>query len=67
VEFTAIGAHGKMGALVTLVRVEITVDGGPPPDGRSVRYFQMERKFTDDSWMVVGNSDSYLYYRALAP
>jgi hypothetical protein len=67
VEFTSIGAHGKMGALVTLVRVEITVDGGPPPDGHSVRYFQMTRKLTDDGWMVGGDSDSYLYYRELAP
>lgn len=37
VEFTSIAAHGRMGAPAILVRAEITVDGGPPPDGRSAR------------------------------
>lgn len=67
VEFTSIGAHGRMGAPVTLVRAEVTVDGGPPPDGHSVRYFRVSRKFMGGGWMVVGESDSYLYYRELAP
>lgn len=67
VEFTSIAAHGRMGASVILVRAEITVDGGPPPDGRSVRYFRVSRKFTGDGWIVVGESDSYLYYRELVP
>lgn len=67
VQFTSIAAHGRMGASVILVRAEITVDGGPPPDGRSVRYFCVSRKFAQDGWMVVGESDSYLYYRELAP
>jgi hypothetical protein len=31
VEFTSIAAHGKIGGPVTLVRAEITVDGGAPP------------------------------------
>ncbi len=67
VEFTSIAAHGRMGAPETLVRAEVTVDGGPPPDGRSVRYFRVSRKFMGDGWMVVGESNSYLYYRELAP
>jgi hypothetical protein len=67
VQFTSIAAHGRMGGAATLVRAEITVDGGSPPDGRSVRYFRVTRKFMEDGWMVVGESNSYLYYRELAP
>jgi hypothetical protein len=67
VEFTSIAAHGRMGAPAILVRAEITVDGGPPPDGRTVRYFRVTRKFMDDGWMVVGESGPYFYYRELAP
>ncbi|MGH9714082.1 MAG: hypothetical protein ACRD5M_12365 [Candidatus Acidiferrales bacterium] len=67
VEFTSIAAHGRMGAPVIVVRAEVAVDGGPPPDGRSIRYFRMSRKFMDSGWMVVGESDSYPYYRELVP
>ena len=67
VQFTSIAAHGKMDAPVILVRAEITVDGSPPPDGRSVRYFRVSRKFMDGGWMVVGESGPYLYYREVAP
>jgi hypothetical protein len=67
VQFTSIAAHGRMGASVTLVRAEIRVDGGPPPDGRSVRYFRVSRNFMEGGWMVVGESDPYFYYRELAP
>lgn len=65
VEFTSIAAHGKIGGFVTLVRAEVTVDGGPPPDGRPVRYFRMSSKFSDDGWMVLGESDSYSYWMQL--
>lgn len=67
VEFASIDARGKIGALYTLVKAEITVDGGPPPDGRRVRYFRMERKFTGQGWLVVGESDSYQYFMELVP
>jgi hypothetical protein len=67
VEFTSIAAHGRMGAPAILVRAEITVDGGPPPDGRTVRYFRVTRKFMEDGWIVVGESGPYFYYRELAP
>jgi len=67
IEFKSIAARGTMGKPVKLVRVEITVDGGPPPDGRSVRYFQMETKFVGDGWMVIGESNSYNYFSALMP
>jgi hypothetical protein len=67
VEFTSLGAHGKIGARVILVRAELKVDGTVPPDGRSIRYFQLSRKFMESGWMVVGESNSYSYYRELLP
>jgi len=67
VEFTSMAAHGRIGGPVTFVRAEVTVDGGPPPDGRAIRYFRISRKFEGGGWMVVGESDSYLYYRELFP
>jgi len=66
VEFTSIGAHGKIGAHETLVRAEITVDGGPPPDGRAIRYLRISRKY-GGGWMVVGETTSHLYYNELLP
>jgi len=66
VEFSSIGARGRIGAPVTFVRAEVTVDGGPPPDGRAIRYFRISRKF-GGGWMVVGDSDSYFYYNELLP
>jgi len=67
VEFTSIAVRGKIGGPVTLVRAEITVDGGPPPDGRSVRFFRVTRKFMEDGRMVVGETDSYRFFRELFP
>lgn len=67
IQFTSIAAHGSIGAPVVLVRAEITVDGGPPPDGRSVRYFRMTRKILDGGWMIVGESSAYFYYSQLFP
>jgi hypothetical protein len=64
VEFTSIAAHGRMGGMYTVVRAEVTVDGGPPPDGRAVRYFSIMEKL-GGGWMVVGESDSYRYYEEL--
>jgi hypothetical protein len=66
IEFPSIGAHGKTGGTVKVVRVEITVDGGGPPDGRTIRYFSMSRKF-GGGWMVVGESNAYNYYSDLLP
>jgi hypothetical protein len=64
VEFTSIAAHGRMGGMYTLVRAEVRVDGGPPPDGRVVRYFSVMEKL-GGGWMVAGESDSYRYYEEL--
>lgn len=66
IEFSSMGAHGKIGAHETLVRAEITVDGGAPPDGRAIRYFRISRKY-GGGWMVVGETNSYLYYNELLP
>src|ERR1700739_1055554 len=65
-EFTSIAAHGKIGGGVTLVRAQITVDGGAPPDGRSIRYFAISRKL-EGGWMVMGESNPYSYYNELLP
>ena len=67
VQLRSIAAHGKIGAPVILVRAEITVDGGPPPDGRPVRYFRVAHKFMENGWVVVGESDSYWYFKELMP
>ena|ERR1700688_3224874 len=66
VEFISIAAHGRMGGRVAYVRVEVAVDGGPPPDSRSIRYFSISRKL-DGGWMVIGETRSYNYYRELVP
>ena len=68
VEFTSMAARGSMGGGgAIVVRAEVTVDGGPPPDGRSVRYFWVSRKFDSDAWMVMSETDSYRYFMALLP
>jgi hypothetical protein len=67
VEFNSIAARGKIGGSVTFVRADLVVDGGPPPDGRPVRYFRVQRRFMGEGWMVIGESDSYTYLMQLVP
>ena len=62
VEFVSLAAHGWRDAMV--VRSEVTLDGGPPPDGRSVRYLYLTTK-VGGGWMILSESDSYRYYTAL--
>jgi hypothetical protein len=64
VEFTSIAARGVFGGQRALVRVEITVDGGAPPDGRAVRYLRVSSGL-DGVWIVDGDSDSYSYFMEL--
>jgi hypothetical protein len=45
---------------VMVAKVEVTVNGGPPPDGRSVRYLDLMRS-VDGRWLVVADSDAYHY------
>jgi hypothetical protein len=66
VQFTSMGARGTMGGAI-VVRAEVTVDGGAPPDGRPVRYFWVSRKFEGDGWLVMAETDSYRYFMALMP
>jgi hypothetical protein len=65
VEFRSIAAHGRMGGTVTVVRAEVTVDGGSPPDGRPVRYFWVWRKFGGDGSMMASETDAVRYYMEL--
>jgi len=66
VQFPSFKAHGKMAGSVTYVRAEITVDGGPPPDGQTVRYFTVSRTL-DGDWSVLGPASSLMYHRVLFP
>jgi hypothetical protein len=49
---------------VMVAKVEVTVNGGPPPDGRSVRYLDLMRS-VDGRWLVVADSDAYHYMISL--
>jgi hypothetical protein len=62
VEFVSVSAHGWRDAMV--VRSEISVDGGPPPDGQPVRYLFLTTKY-EGGWMVLSESDSFRFYEAL--
>jgi hypothetical protein len=62
VEFISLAAHGWRDAMV--VRSEVTVDSGPPPDGRPVRYLFLTTK-VGGGWMVLSESDSFRYYTVL--
>ena len=67
VEFISTAGRGRWGAGSIVVRAEVIVDGGPPPDGRAVRYFRVQRKFGGEGWLVIGESDAYQYFMELFP
>ena len=62
IDFASLSAHGLSDTMV--VKAQITVDGGPPPDGGSVRYFYLTRNL-DGVWFVFTETNEYSYYRAL--
>jgi hypothetical protein len=62
VEFASLGAHGSHDTMV--VRAEVTVNGGPPPDDRPVRYLFLTTKF-GGGWMVMSETSEFNYYEAL--
>jgi len=62
VEITSLSAHGLPDSMV--VRVEVTVDGEPLPDGHPVRYLRLMRRVEGD-WFVFTETDSFRYYQAL--
>jgi hypothetical protein len=63
VELALVGAHGSKDVMV--VKVKVKVNGGPPPDGRSIRYLDLMRSTTDGRWMVVADSDASYYIISL--
>jgi hypothetical protein len=62
VELVSLSAHGSRDAMV--VRSQVSVDGGVPPDGQPVRYLFLTTK-VGGGWMVMSESDSFRYYTAL--
>lgn len=62
VELVSVSAHGSRDAMI--VRTEISVDGGSPPDGQPVRYLFLTTK-VGGGWMVLSEGDSAQYYEAL--
>jgi hypothetical protein len=62
VEFVSLSAHGWSDAMI--VRTEISVDGGPPLDGKAVRYLFLTTKY-EGGWTVPSESDSFRYYDVL--
>jgi hypothetical protein len=63
VDLALVGAHGSKDIIVA--KVKVRVNGGPPPDGRSIRYLDLMRSSTDGSWQVVADSDAYHYMMSL--
>jgi len=62
VALVSVKGHGLQDVMVA--KVEVTVNGGPPPDGRSVRYLDLMRS-ADGRWLVVADSDAYHYMISL--
>jgi hypothetical protein len=63
VDLALVGAHGSKDMIVA--KVKVRVNGGPPPDGRSIRYLDLMRSATDGRWQVVADSDAYHYMMSL--
>jgi hypothetical protein len=62
VEIRSMTARGWSDNVV--VRVELSVNGGPPADGRPVRYFRLLH-LAYSGWRVVGESSALRYYTRL--
>ena len=62
VQIVSISAHG--GTSHMIVKVEVTVNGAPPPDDRPIRYLYLSRN-PDDTWSVLYESSAYAYKSAL--
>jgi hypothetical protein len=62
VEIVSTSAHGGTSHMIE--KVEVTVNGGAPPDGRPIRYLYVSRNF-DDTWNILSETDSCSYTRAL--
>jgi hypothetical protein len=62
VDFASVSAHGWPDAMI--VRTEISVDGGLPPDDKRIRYLFLTTK-VGGGWMVLSESDQFNYYEIL--
>lgn len=62
VGFVGLSGHGSKDIMV--VRGQVRVNDGPPPDGRPIRYVDLMRR-TDRRWMVFGESNWLHYYWTL--
>jgi len=62
VEFVSLSAHGWRDTMI--VRTQISVDGGPPPDSQPVRYLFLTTK-VEGGWMVLSESSALRYYEIL--
>jgi hypothetical protein len=62
IDFAAVTAHGSADAMI--VRTEISVDGGPPPDDHRVRYLFLTTR-VGGGWMVLSESEELTYYEIL--
>lgn len=62
VEIRSMAARGWSDNAV--VRLELSTHGGPPPDGRPVRYFRLLH-LPSSGWRVVGESTALRYYTRL--
>jgi hypothetical protein len=62
IEFKSLSAHGSSDTMI--VRCEIAVDGGGPPDGMPVRFLFLTTR-PGGGWMVLSECDSHAYYTAL--
>jgi hypothetical protein len=58
-----ITAHGSLDDAV--VRAEVLIDGAPPPDGRSVRYFRMSYSSVLGWHLESRRATALQYYLAL--
>jgi len=67
IEFTSISGlgSGRYTNRRIVVKATITVDGGPPPQANSTRYFYLNH--FGDSWFVSRETGWYSYYMALLP
>ncbi len=59
IQFSEINGRGTPSDMI--VRVRILVDGSPPPDGRSVRYFRMEYSQLT-KWRYVRETTAFAYH-----
>ena len=62
VRFVSLDAHGWKDIMI--VRAQVRVNDGPPPDGRSIRYVYLDRQ-PDGRFMVFGDTDALHYYWTL--